>query len=184
MHELNFTTAQIWQTPSGSWLALNVDKNHLPMARRFVDGMSEGKPYTATLKEYRAKRSLDANAYFWKLLGELSAKTGVETSSIYREYIKDIGGNYDVICVQQKAADALEHHWTSNGLGWQVERIDSKIEGCVTMLMYYGSSQYDTSQMSRLIDLVVSDCKDQGIETKTVDELALIMARWEDAQKD
>lgn len=183
MHEINFTSAQIWTTPSGNWLALNVDKNHLLTARRFVDGMSEGKPYTAHLKEYRAKRSFDANAYFWKLLGELSAKTGVETSNIYREYIKDIGGNYDVICVQQKAADALESHWTSNGLGWQVERTESKLEGCVTMLMYYGSSQYDTAQMSRLISLVVSDCQDQGIETKTPEELALIMARWEDAQK-
>lgn len=182
MHEVNFSKAEIWNTPNGNWLALNVDKNHLPTARRFVDGMSEGKPYTAQLKEYRAKRSLDANAYCWVLIGKLAEKTNVEKSEIYRMYIKEIGGNYEAVCVQEKAADALEKHWTANGLGWQVECIDSKLDGCVTMLMYYGSSQYDTAQMSRLIELIVQDCKPLGIETMTPREREEMLARWEDAQ--
>ena len=180
MHEINFKSAQIWTTPSGNWLALDVDKDHMPTARRFVDEMSEGKPYTAQLKKYRKKRSNDANAYFWELLGKLSAETKIEMSKTYREYIKDIGGNYEVVCVQEKAADALERHWTSNGIGWQVDRLESKIEGCVTMLLYYGSSHYDTAQMSRLINLVVSDCKDQGIETRTPDEIAKLVSLWEE----
>ena len=183
MHEITFTQAQIWTTPSGHWLALEVDKNHLPTARRFVDSMSEGKSYTATLKQYKPKRSLDANAYFWVLVGKLAEKINLGVTEIYREYIKDIGGNYEVVCVQKKSADDLERHWTSNGLGWQVDSLESKIEGCVTMLLYYGSSQYDTAQMSRLIEQVVRDCKEHGIETKTPRELAEMLARWADAQK-
>jgi len=31
--------------------------------------------------------------------------------------------------------------------------------------------------------LVVFDCKEQGIETLTPDELALMKARWDDHQK-
>ena len=54
----------------------------------------------------------------------------------------------------------------------------SKIEGCKNVTLYYGSSTYDTRQMSRLIDLVVQDCKEQGIETMTPFELDALKERW------
>jgi hypothetical protein len=48
-------------------------------------------------------------------------------------------------------------------------------------MAYYGSSSYDTAEMSRLIDLVVQDCKALDIETDTPEQIALRLARWEDA---
>ena len=45
-------------------------------------------------------------------------------------------------------------------------------------MLYYGSSTYDSAQMSRLIDLVVQECQAQGIETKTPEELALLKEDW------
>ncbi len=55
---------------------------------------------------------------------------------------------------------------------------DSKIEGYVNVRSYYGSSQYDTAQMSRLIDLIVQECRQQGIETATPQELARYKEEW------
>lgn len=71
----------------------------------------------------------------------------------------------------------------NNGLGWQTDTIPSKLEGCTNVVLYYGSSTYDTEQMSRLIDIVVQDCKALGIETKTPDEIANMLSLWEAAEK-
>ena len=54
----------------------------------------------------------------------------------------------------------------------------SKIKGCVNVTVWYGSSVYDTKQMSRLIDAIVQDCKAAGIETMTPAELDALVSRW------
>lgn len=56
----------------------------------------------------------------------------------------------------------------------------SKLQGCVNVVLYFGSSTYDTAQMSRLIDLCVQDCKQVGIETMTPAELEALVERWDD----
>ena len=52
------------------------------------------------------------------------------------------------------------------------------------MMSYIGSSDYDTAQMSRLIDLIVQDCKAQGIETLTPDKLDAMKVKWGEAYGD
>ena len=63
-------------------------------------------------------------------------------------------------------------------LGWLTDAFPSKLPGCTNVILYYGSSCYDTKQMSRLIDLVVEDCKEQGIDTATPAEIALLKEEW------
>ena len=89
-----------------------------------------------------------------------------------------MGGNYDTVCVPQKAVDALCRHWQHNGLGWITETFESKLKDCVNVNLYYGSSAYDSKQMSLLIDNVVQDAKALGIETKTPQELSLLKEDW------
>ena len=48
--------------------------------------------------------------------------------------------------------------------------------------MWYGSSTYDTLQMSRLIDAIAEDCREAGIETMTPQQLDALKSRWEEAQ--
>ena len=130
------------------------------------------------LVRYRKKRSLDANAYFWVLLDKLSASLKIPKIELYRGYIKNIGENNTTVCVPDKAVDDLTRGWQHNGLGWQTDTFPSKIEGCTNVILYYGSSTYDTEQMSRLIDMVVQDCEAVGIETMTPQELAMLKAEW------
>lgn len=131
------------------------------------------------IKKYRKKRSLDANAYFWLLIDKLSVVVNLPKEDIYKGYIRQIGGNNDVVCVQDKAVDKLCNGWNNNGIGWITDTFPSKIENCTNVILYYGSSTYDSSQMSRLIDFVVQDCKTQGIETMTPDKLEELLSSWE-----
>lgn len=146
------------------------------------DELNQKDKITIDLKPYRRKRSLDANAYFWVLCGKLAAKIGVPKSEIYREYVKEIGDNYYTSCVHSPEAQAVCECWERNGLGWVTDIVPSKIDGCTVVLLYYGSSEYDTAQMTRLISLVVADCKDQGIETATPEEINNMISLWRTAK--
>lgn len=124
------------------------------------------------IKRHHKRRSLDANAYFWVLCDRLASATKQPKEQIYRAAVRDIGGNSETVCVKEQAAPKLRQGWEHNGLGWVTDTIPSKLQGCVNVVLYYGSSTYDTAQMSRLIDNIVQDCKAVGIETLTPSELA------------
>lgn len=130
------------------------------------------------IKKWRKKRSLDANAYCWVLINKLAEKLGKSRDEVYREAIRSIGGVSDVICVQEKAADALIAGWQHGGTGWQAETMESKIKGCVNVILYYGSSVYDTKQMAALIDHIVQDCEAVGIPTMTDEQIEELKRGW------
>ena len=44
--------------------------------------------------------------------------------------------------------------------------------------MIKGSSEYDTGEMSRFIDGVISECKELGIQTMTPDEIEELKQKW------
>lgn len=131
-----------------------------------------------TIKKHRHKRSLDANSYAWVLIDRLAEKLKLPKEEIYRNAIKSIGGVSVFVCVQEKAYNNLANMWTSKGIGWQVEKTSSKIDGCVNAILYYGSSVYDTAQMSDLINNLVEDCKAVGIPTLTPNEILELESRW------
>lgn len=128
--------------------------------------------------KFKKKRSLDANAYCWQLIGKIAEKTRVPKDEVYRQAIKEIGGNYDVVCIKEEAAESLMSAWARNGIGWQSDTTLSKLDGCTNVILYYGSSTYDTEQMSRLIDNIIQDCKALGIETKSQAEIDSLMSQW------
>lgn len=144
----------------------------------YLDSLDEDKEYVILIKEHKQKRSLNANAYFWKLCGDLSAVTRVPMKEIYRSYIKEIGGNFDIICIQDKALDHFRRIWEEGHIGRFTEIADSKLQGCTNVVVYYGSSDYDTACMSRLIDMLVEDCKEQGIPTYNQEELEKLYQEW------
>lgn len=134
------------------------------------------------IERKRKKRSTDANAYFFTLADKLAERLNIPKTEIYRNYVKEIGGVSETVCVKTEAVQKLCEGWKHNGLGWQTDTVPSKIEGCTNVILYYGSSTYNTEQMSRLINLVVEDCKVQGIETRTPDEIADMLSLWESEQ--
>ena len=151
----------------------------------FLQGYDELKDLeklSIEIKPYRQRRSLDANAYAWTLINKLAERLNKPPNEIYREAIRDIGGNSEVVCVKNPAVKKLRQGWQRNGIGWMTETIPSKIDGCTNVILYYGSSVYDTKQMAQLIDVIVEECKEQGIETKTPNQIAELKALWRDAE--
>lgn len=115
------------------------------------------------IKPHREKRSRDANAYCWMLIDKIAAAMNEDKVTIYREAIRNIGGVSEPICVRDRAVDAIRESWEQRGIGWITDTMPSKLEGCTTVILYYGSSTYDKEQMSRLIDHLTRDAQELGI---------------------
>lgn len=123
------------------------------------------------VKVHHKKRSLDANAYCWKLIDQIAAKTGSLKVEVYREAIRDIPGVSYIGCYPNDKVEGVCRCWSRNGLGWFAETMPSKLDGCTNVILYYGSSEYNTWQMSRLIDRIVEEAKELGIETMTPEQV-------------
>lgn len=137
-----------------------------------------GKPVTVEIKRAHKHRSLDANAYAWMLIDKIASKTGLRKVDVYRHSIKEIGGVSDTICVMDKAVDRLREGWEKNGIGWQTDTMPSKVAGCTNVVLYYGSSVYDSRQMSQLIDSLIQDAEALGIPTLNDEQAARLLGRW------
>ena len=157
---------------------LTLEINEKEAVKQGYDELHEAEKLAIEIKKYRKKRSLDANAYAWVLMDKLSAKTGVIKTELYRNYIKEIGGNSDIVCVKNEALEKLCEGWEHNGIGWQTDTMPSKIDGCTNVILYYGSSTYDTEQMKRLIDNIIQDCEEQGIQVETPEEISNMLSLW------
>lgn len=129
------------------------------------------------IKKWRKKRSLDANAYAWVLIDKIAQATGVPKTEVYRQAIREIGGVSDIVAVPDNAVDKFREGWSKQGIGWQTEILDSK-PGYKRIVVYYGSSTYDTKQMSALIDSLVQEAQALGIETLPPHEIARLNSLW------
>lgn len=130
------------------------------------------------VKEVKPKRSLDSNAYAWVLLGKLQDKLHIPKEDIYKDLIKNIG-SYEVIPIKNEAVEKFRQAWNKNGIGWITETMKSKLEGYTNVIAYYGSSSYSSSEMTRFIELIIQECKQLDIETKTPQEIEGLLRSWD-----
>lgn len=130
--------------------------------------------------KFKQKRSLDANAYCWTLLHKMAAKSGNEAEALYRGYIRSFGV-CEIMPVRKDAIERWCSSWASKGYGWLTEDMGEcrTLKGYHNIKCFYGSSSYTTQEMSWLIDAIVQDCKDLGIETMTPNEIARLKATWQ-----
>lgn len=156
---------------------------HMPTLLNFISQLKEGE-YTLEIKKKRKKRSLNANCYLWEMCNQLAVELSKDgeiytKEDIYRDAIKRCGIYKEFSELSPKDAQTLRHAWEMLGTGWITEQVDYTPDGKnVDIRCYYGSSQYNTRQMSRIIEFVVEECKQQGIDTMTEQERSLLLQEW------
>jgi len=117
------------------------------------------------IKEYHQKRTLTQNAYCWKLLNMIAEKLGDTAENIYRQFVKDYGQK-DYILIQDEAVETFVKTWGKHGIGWWAEVLrKGKVDNTTTLIVYYGSSSYDSKAMAKLIDPIIEEAEKLGIPT-------------------
>ena len=135
------------------------------------------------LKKCYKKRSGDANAYCWVLCDEIAkelSKNGITTKEeVYRDAILQIG-TFEPFIAQEKAFENLKRIWEKQGLGFLVQEVSRK-DKCVKVNCYYGSSTYDSKEMSLLIEILVQLAQSLKVETKSKAEIDSLLNSWDSA---
>lgn len=134
----------------------------------------QGKKLSVQIKQYREKRSLDANAYMWVLLQKMAEKLKTTKDELYLEMLNR-HGVFTHIIVKPNVVDRVIAEWrTVRNLG------EVTVNGTtgIQLQCYFGSSTYDTKEMSELIDGVVSEAKELDIDVLPPDEIRIMKERW------
>lgn len=162
----------IGRTLSGS-LTLTLESSQMDTAA--VMRLSKVDVLDVEIKKHRKKRSLDANAYYWLLIGKIGDITGNSKNYIHNIMLDRYGeldrmedGSLIPFCIRDDI-DYLEFPYP------HLKPTQKTLSKGDRLYRWYfqikGSSEYNSKEMSRLIDGIVSECKEMGIETLPPDEL-------------
>lgn len=124
------------------------------------------------LKIYRENRSLDANRYAWKLITMIADVLRENKESVYLMMLKRYGQSEMVSVLSDINVEGYFKYYED------VARVKLQGKDFTHYKVYKGSSEYDTREMSILIDGIVSEAKELGIETMTPNEIERMKQQW------
>ena len=152
-------------------------------AHYMVDEL-KGKRLSIKIGQWRQKRSLDANAYLWKLCSLIAEKLSDDgcpksKNEVYQDAIKEKGIYREQGELDPGFAKTMRTAWEKLGIGWVTEQVDFEPDGeRVIVRFYYGSSTYTSKQLARVIDWLRMECYQLGIETKSNEEIRSLLNSW------
>lgn len=151
---------------------LTLEINELNDFKQLVDDMNGLDKLSIEIKPYREKRSLNANNYAWKILTEIANVLRASKDEIYLKLLKRYGQSDMFSVLADIPIDKYVKYYEEIGEG----TVNGKL--FKHYIVYKGSSEYDSREMSIFIDGVVSEAKELGIQTETPDEIARLKALW------
>ena len=152
-------------------VTLSMPPSHIDEVTKLRD-----EPLDVEIKKHRERRSLTSNAYAWVLITKIaqSMQPPLNKNDVYVEMLKRYGQG-DIVTIQKERLDNVLRAF---------DYYEYKGEGTTNgkefrhYMVYVGSSQYDSKEMSVFIDGIVNEAKELGIETMTPDELRKMVGEW------
>ncbi len=157
-------------------LSLTMSRHEAIQAfKSFKEVVAKGKLLNVDIKQHRAKRSLDSNAYAWLLMNEIGNVLRTSKDEVYLSMLKRYGQS-SVVSVIDKAVDTFRK---SVKYCEDIGEADMGDKHFIHIKVFMGSSEFDTRQMSVFIDGIVSECKELNIETLPPAELERMKTEWD-----
>ena len=136
------------------------------------------KPLDLEIKKHSEKRSLNANAYHWKLCSMIASKLGTDKDIIHESLIRQTNYFSIIDCIEE-AVDMMKSRFR------YVDEIESYVKDTFdgyawhkVLRIYKGSSEYNTKEMSELVEKTVEEAKSLGIDTWSDDEIEHVCSMW------
>lgn len=118
------------------------------------------------IKEKREKRSLSQNSYAWELITKIGNVLRKSKEEVYLQMLKDYGQSEIVSILSSIEPKGYFKYYEKIGTGI----VNNKEFTHYKILK--GSSEFDSKEMTILIDGIIQECKQLGIETLTPDEIS------------
>lgn len=136
--------------------------------------LDRDKIYRLEIKLYRNKRSLNANALCWKLCSEIANSTRLSKEEVYLSMLKHYGQSELVSVLSNIDVTGYFKYYEVAGKSILNNKEFTHYK------VFKGSSEYDTREMSILIDGIIHECTNLGIPTISDRELERIKGEWAD----
>ena len=153
-------------------LLINLQVDDCPTEE--VQALAQCEKLSIEIKKYRKKRSLDANGLLWHCIGEIASVLRTDKWEIYLKMLKRYG-KYTYICVKPAVVEAVKAQWRESEI---VGEININGTEAVQMLCYFGSSTYDSKEFSVLLDGVISEMREMGIQPPPTEEMKRALEQW------
>ena len=121
-------------------------------------------------------RSLNANGYMWVLCDQIAKVIQSTKEEVYRQAVMNVGV-FAPICVNDVAYLRTKRVWESRGMGYILQDV-ARRSNWVLCNAYIGSSEYSSKEMSRLIDELVQEAENVGIDTISSKERERLIMKW------
>lgn len=141
----------------------------IPEIRRFAYKFKAGN---YEIERKKKKRSLDANAYLWKLSTEIANVLRADKESIYVDMLKKYGQSDVVSVLSTVDVKGYFKYYDEFGKGY----VNGK--EFTHYRVYKGSSEYDVQEFSILLDGVIDEAKNLDIEVISERERSLMLEEW------
>lgn len=174
MYELNGTiqTVSVDYQTGNALLTLSIDQKQ--GAINCYDDLHLAEKLSIKIDKYREKRSLNANSYCWVLIGKIADALRISKDECYFTMLKRYGQGA-VAKIPKKYVDSFKRSYKYHE---EHEKLQDE-ENAQYFRFWVGSSQYNSEEMSILIDGIVSEAKEMGIPTETPDRIAEMISLWE-----
>jgi hypothetical protein len=183
MHELTCKISSLAFNRDGKPI-ITLEMNERGSALAMADELYSCDKLSIKIDKFRPKRSLTANSYLWILCDKLADKLSEDgvphtKEDVYRDAIKARGIYREQGELPLDFAKTSRTAWEMLGTGWITEQVDFEPDGNrVVVRYYYGSSQYNSKQISRVIDWLKVECQQLGIPTKSQAEIDSLLKSW------
>ena len=133
---------------------------------------TQDRDKTFEVKEYRQKRSLTANSYAWALINEMSNVLRTSKDEVYQEMLKRYGQSQVISVLSDIDISKFVKYYEPIGTA-HLQGKEFTHYRC-----FIGSSEYDSREMSILIDGIISEAQEMGIDTLPTTAIERMKAQW------
>lgn len=116
------------------------------------------------VQEYKEKRNNQQNSKYWKLLGELSLKLKIGIEELHFHMLKNYSQRYEILVPKNYEVRGIDYYEEKstilkNGKEYTVYQV------------FTPSHELNTTEFSLLIEGLIEECKQVGIDTRSPEEI-------------
>ena len=155
------------------FLEIECPKEKKEAVQQFVTSLTD-KEYDVTIKQHREKRSLDANAALWKMLSMMAEILHTTKDELYLEML-DRYGIFTHIVVKPNVVERVKQEWKTVR---EIGEVTINGKTGIQLQCYFGSSSYDSKEFSTLLDGVIQEGKEIGVEFISKQDQIRMIEEW------
>lgn len=132
--------------------------------KQCINWLLENQSKIFEVNVYKEKRNKDQNAKYNKLLNQLSKKLKIGVEELHFDMLKNYSPRYEILVPADKEIRGIEYYERKS-------KISKNGKEYIVYQVYTPSHELKTDEFAILLDGVIQECKNQGIDTRSPEEI-------------